>query len=97
MKRILMLVILVMVMGCSPNGNQGYGYGTSKEKGFLERAAEEQNAKTMKLYDTTGKLRSYCKAYKGEFDGHTWYVFYDNLASPAVVHDPNCKCQERWK
>ena len=97
MKRILMFVILVMILGCSSNGNQGYGYGTSQEKNIFERAAEERNTRTIKLYDTKGRLVNSCRAYKGEFDGHTWYVFYDNLASPAVVHNPNCKCMERWK
>ena len=36
-----------------------------------------------------------CNAYFGEFNGHTWYVFYDNLAVPSVVHDPLCKCNEK--
>lgn len=89
MKRILLFVILVMVLGC--NGNQENG------KEIFDRATENRNAKTMKLYDTKGRFINACRAYKGEFDGHTWYVFYDNLAAPAVVHDPNCKCQERWR
>ena len=97
MKRILMFVILVMILGCSSNDNQGYGYGTAQEKDIFEKVAEERNTRTIKLYDTKGRLVNSCRAYKGEFDGHTWYVFYDNLASPAVVHNPNCKCMERWK
>ena len=48
----------------------------------------------MRLYDINGKEKTSCEAFKGEFDGHTWYVFYDNLAVPAVVHDPKCKCLE---
>ena len=99
MKRILMFVILVMILGCCPNSNHSYGYETKSypEKNFLERATENQGTTRMNLYDTKGRLRNSCRAYKGEFDGHTWYVFYDNLAAPAVVHDPLCKCQERWK
>ena len=99
MKRILLFVILVIVLGCSSNGNQGYGYETksSPEKNFMERAAENRSAKTMNLYDANGRLINSCAAFKGKFDGHTWYVFYDNLAATAVVHDPNCKCQEKWK
>ena len=23
---------------------------------------------------------SFCSAYKGQFDGHIWYVFYGNLS-----------------
>lgn len=78
MKRILMLVILVMVLGCCPNNNNGYEYETksSPEKSFLEKAAENQNTKSMNLYDTKGRLVNSCRAYKGEFDGHTWYVFF---------------------
>ena len=90
-----MFVILVMLLGCSSNGNQGYGYETksSPEKNFLERAAENRGTTSMNLYDTKGRLRNSCRAYKGEFDGHTWYVFFDNVAVPAVVHDPLCKCK----
>ncbi len=49
----------------------------------------------MNLYDTAGNKYGTCSAYKGKFDGHTWYVFYDNLAVPAVVHDPLCECQKK--
>ena len=100
MKRFLILVFtitLLFIAGCTSDGNKGYGYGSSQKKDIFERAAEERNTRTIKLYDTKGRLVNSCRAYKGEFDGHTWYVFYDNLAAPAVVHDPNCKCMERWK
>ena len=46
----------------------------------------------MYLYDTKGLMVSSCTVYKGEFDGHTWYVFYGILPSPSVVHDPLCNC-----
>ena len=49
----------------------------------------------MTLYDTAGNRKGTSSAYKGKFDGHTWYVFYDNLAVPAVVHDPLCECQKK--
>ena len=49
----------------------------------------------MFLYDTKGTMVSSCSAYKGEFDGHTWYVFYGNLSSPSVVHDPLCNCTKK--
>lgn len=96
MKRILILIMLLIAVSCCPNGNKGYGYETksSPEKNFLERAVENRNAKTMNLYDANGRLISSCAAFKGEFDGHTWYVFFDNLSVPAVVHDPLCKCQK---
>ena len=47
----------------------------------------------MYLYDTKGTMVSSCSAYKGEFDGHTWYVFYGS--SPSVVHDPLCNCTKK--
>ena len=99
MNKFLILIILVIAVSCCPNDNKGYGYETksSPEKNFLEKVAEERSAKTMNLYDTKGKLVSSCAAFKGEFDGHTWYVFYDNLASPSVEHDPLCECKERKK
>lgn len=101
MKRILMLIILVMVLGCNSNDNRGYGYQqTSVQKSgddVLDKVVARRNATRMILRGTDGDIRSSCAAYKGEYDGHTWYVFYDNLAAPSVVHDPLCKCQEKWK
>lgn len=38
---------------------------------------------------------SFCSAYKGQFDGHTWWAFYGNLSSPTVVHDPLCSCTKK--
>lgn len=96
MKRLLiLLVLLVIAVGCCSNDHKGYGYETksSPEKNFLERAVENREAKTMNLYDANGRLINSCAAFKGKFDGHTWYVFFDNLAVPAVVHDPLCKCK----
>ena len=46
----------------------------------------------MALYDVKGNRINYCNAYKGSFDGHTWYVFFGDMASPSVVHDPSCEC-----
>lgn len=96
MKRILMLIILVIVLGCGSNDNRGYSYQqTSAQKSgddILDKVVARRNAIKMELRGTDGTIRSYCTAYKGEYDGHTWYVFYDNLASPSVVHDPLCKC-----
>lgn len=108
MKKILILIsILFLVIGCCENGNLGYGYSTktsspeqtvntttTSSKNIFELANERQKSHTMKLYGSDGRSYSQCTAYKGEFDGHTWYVFYDNLASPSVVHDPLCKCHK---
>ena len=97
----IILVLFIIVSCCGSNDNKGYGYQqTSVQKSgddVINRVVARRNAIKMNLRGTDGEIRSSCTAYKGEFDGHTWYVFYDNLASPSVVHDPLCKCQERWK
>lgn len=95
----ILMTILFVVPGCSgSNDNRGYGYQQTSvqksEDGVLDRVVARRNAIKMELRGTDGEIRSYCTAYKGEFDGHTWYVFYDNLASPSVEHDPLCKCKE---
>ena len=92
------LVIFIIVSCCGSDDNKGYGYQqTSVQKsgdGVIDKVVSRRNAIKMELRGTDGTVRSYCTAYKGEFDGHTWYVFYDNLASPSVVHDPLCKCKD---
>jgi hypothetical protein len=95
----IILVLFIIASCCGSNDNRGYGYGqTSTQKsedGVLDKVVARRSAIRMELRGTDGEVRSYCTAYKGEFDGHTWYVFYDNLASPSVEHDPLCKCKER--
>lgn len=100
MKKIIFILFAILIISCCPNTNdKGYSYGTStsqkSEGNIFERESERMSRKTMYLYDTKGTMISVCSAYKGEFDGHTWYVFYDNLASPSVVHDPLCKCTKK--
>ena len=104
MKKIIFILFTILIISCCPNtSNNGYSYGQSMNKSsegnIVERAVKREvervSRKTMYLYDTEGTMISSCSAYKGEFDGHTWYVFYDNLASPSVVHDPLCKCTKK--
>ena len=94
----------MLIISCCPNtSNNGYGYDTSSSQSInessferaLERENERRSRKKMFLYDTKGTMISSCSAYKGEFDGHTWYVFYGNLSSPTVVHDPLCNCTKK--
>ena len=100
MRKIIFILVTLLVMSCcSSTNDKGYGYGmsstttnVSSSGDIFDRARERQNRKTMYLYDTKGTMISSCSAYKGKFDGHTWYVFYDNLAVPSVVHDPLCEC-----
>ena len=104
MRKIIFILFAMLFLSCCSNtSNNGYGYGTSSsqnmskssEGNIFEREAERMSRKTMYLYDTEGTMVSSCTAYKGEFDGHTWYVFYGNLSSPSVVHDPLCKCTKK--
>ena len=98
MKKIVFILFAMLILSCCSNTNdKGYSYGTStSHKGnVFEREAERMSRKTMYLYDTKGTMISACSAYKGEFDGHTWYVFYGKLSSPTVVHDPLCKCTKK--
>ena len=113
MKKIVCLIAGILLMvGCCGSGNQGYGYNTkaqtteqtqaapsstSERKGYFETLNERRKTHTMVLRGTDGRYQSSCTVYKGEFDGHTWYVFYDDLAAPSVVHDPNCKCLNKDK
>ena len=106
-KIIFILFIMLFLSCCSNTSNNGYSYGMSSSQSMnkssegdifertVKRVTEKTNSRTMYLYDTKGTLVTSCSAYKGEFDGHTWYVFYDNLASPSVVHDPLCNCSKK--
>ena len=104
MKKIIFILFAMLILSCCSNtSDNGYSYGTSSsqsinkssEGNIFEREAERMSRKTMYLYDTKGTMVSACSAYKGEFDGHTWYVFYGKLSSPTVVHDPLCKCTKK--
>lgn len=66
----------------------------TKQMDIFELAEQRRMNNHMTLRGLDGKAYSSCTVYKGEWDGHTWYVFYDNLASPSVVHDPCCKCMK---
>lgn len=102
MKRILIAIaiILLTVVSCCPKQN----CNTVTPEEMVSNAAAydaSRNApvdvsKFKKGYvvsvDRYGKKYEVCTAYYGEFNGHTWYVFYDNLAAPAVQHDPLCAC-----
>ena len=49
-----------------------------KLKTLAEKAAErerELESTTVTLYSTTGRKRGYIDAYKGEYDGHKFYIF----------------------
>ena len=100
MKKIIFILFTMLIISCCPNtSNNGYSYGQSMNKSsegdMFDRATEIRGRKTMYLYDTKGTMISSCSAYKGQFDGHTWYVFYGNLSSPTVVHDPLCSCTKK--
>lgn len=104
MKKIIFILFAMLILSCCSNtSNNGYTYSESSSQSankssfdrVLERANERMSRKTMNLYDTKGTIVSSCIVYKGEFDEHTWYVFYGNLSSPTVVHDPLCNCTKK--
>ena len=96
-KLFLIFSLFVVLSGCSSD-NKGYGYDTNPNKNSdyqlkIEATKERRDAKRMKYYGRTGIKEGELGAYKGEFDGHTWYIFHNrNGESTVVVHDPNCKC-----
>ena len=104
MKKIIFILFAILILSCCSNtSNNGYTYNALSSQSInksslnqaLERANERVSRKTMNLYDTRGTIVSSCTVYKGEFDGHTWYVFYGNLSAPTVVHDPLCNCTKK--
>ena len=100
MKKIVFILFAILILSCCSNtSNNGYTYNAPSSQSankssfdIVEKATEKASRKTMYLYDTKGLMVSSCTVYKGEFDGHTWYVFYGILPSPSVVHDPLCNC-----
>ena len=83
-------IILLVGCTNDPNKGYGYNTKTEipvqttpennvpQKKTLAEKAAEREmvyGSTTMTLYSTTGKRRGYSDAYKGEFDGHEFYVF----------------------
>ena len=104
MKRILIAIAIVCAVSCCPKQNNGAGYNTVTPTEMVSNAAAYDAAQKAPVdvskfkkghvvsVDRYGKKNEVCTAYYGEFNGHTWYVFYDNLAVPAVVHDPLCAC-----
>ena len=64
------------------------GYHKPKEKkSFWEKAAENQDARVMTLYNKHGNVETWdeVRAYKGQFDDHTFYVF---ISSEGLVVIP---------
>ena len=90
---ILSIVIAIIICSCSEFEQSDSSYDSVKKEETTSYVSVWETWH-MYLYGTNGKKRSSCAVYKGEFDGHTWYVFYDNIAAPSVVHDPKCKCLE---
>lgn len=105
MKRILIAAIAITcAVACCPKKNNGAGYNTVTPAEMVSNAASYDASRNAPVdvsrfkkghvvsVDKYGQKREVCTAFYGEFNGHTWYVFYDNLAVPAVQHDPLCAC-----
>lgn len=92
MKKFIILAIAAVLVftGCNyPDSNKGYGGRTKPVE--IPQTGKKGHVKGLGKY---GDVIDICTAYFGEFNGHTWYVFYDNLAVPSVVHDPLCECNK---
>ena len=100
MKRFLILVLtLLFIAGCE-SGNQGYGYSVKPENTVSQQSPSEKKqstyrsrweAHTMKIHGLDGTPQGDIQAYKGEFDGKTWYVFIAGDGRMAVVEDTSEK------
>ena len=102
MKKLIFIFIILLFASCSGDKNRGYGYNTkteitvtdttNKKKSFWERAAENQDAKRMTLYNKYGGVEDWdeVRAYKGQFDEHTFYVF---ISSEGLVVIPEALCK----
>ena len=58
-----------------------------QKKGFFEQAAENARASNIEMRDLNGRYAGSIHAYKGEYDGITWYVFI-GADGIAVIPDP---------
>lgn len=56
-----------------------------KKESWWERAAKANESRYMDLYDLNGNKVDYCRVLKGQFDGHTWYVFTDREGEFCVI------------
>ena len=107
-KLILILSILILLVSCSSNDNKGYGYNTKSEipeqttqpstnpqksEGVFARATRLAESRVMNLYNLQGYELGYIYVYKGNYDGHEFYVFKDDYGL-CVVPVALCKYYE---
>ena len=97
---VIICAILFLMASCSTE-NRGYGYNVKSDipvssvpdtsthpqekASWATRAARNNEARYMDLYDLNGKKVDYCRVLKGQFDGHTWYVFTDREGEFCVI------------
>lgn len=106
MKKFLLVVCTILLMcACGPNPNKGYGYNVKTnipvtdtmphkqgKESWWERTARRAKASRMWLYDANGEeVMHYIDAYKGEFDGKSWYVFLDGEGRMTVIENRDGK------
>ena len=100
MKKIFVIIgILLMLCACGPDPSKGYGYSVKTEipvttppdtvvkakRSWSDVQQHVQDARSMNFYDLDGNYRTYISAYKGEFDGHTFYLFKDAHDNVIIV------------
>ena len=101
MKRILVAIALaILCVACCPRQNRKSDILEDvgqwlESNGAMPDAAFVKKG-TVRGFDKREEMFDICTAYFGEYNGHTWYVFYGtSYFTPAVVHDPLCKCKEK--
>lgn len=96
MKKIFVIICAILMMcACGPDPSKGYGYAVKTEIPVtmppdtvtkVQRAVSHtQDAHTMNFYDLEGNYRTYISAYKGEFDGYTFYLFLDSHDNVIII------------
>lgn len=96
MKKIFLIICAVLMMcACGPDPSKGYGYNTKTEipvttpPDTVTKAKRPtthvQDSHTMNFYDLEGNYRTYISAYRGEFDGHTFYLFKDSNDNVIII------------
>ena len=101
MKRILVAIALaILCVACCPQQTRKSDIledvGQWLENNSTMPQAAFSKKGSVRGLDNRGDVIDICTAYFGEYNGHTWYVFYGmSYSIPAVVHDPLCKCKEK--
>ena len=106
MKKFLLIVCTILLMcACGSNSNKGFGYDVKttipvtdtiphkqEKESWWGKVSKRAETTRMWLYDVNGEeVMQYIEAYKGEFDGKSWYVFLDGEGRMTVIENRDGK------